>query len=512
VAVYRDEGGGSLVLLGMTPNPATDPVSVTVTALQNGWNVVATQTIGAESDPSAPVTVGVPTVTVVGPLLPGETSVTVADVHADADEVEVLVNGVSAGVLDVSASSAATVVVTVVPALAAGDLVRARQEIAGVVGPQSLAVEVSVPMCLIVFEDAFEANTAANWNVNIADDASLGDAGATFAWDYSAAGIPPAPNSTDTSFGLKFEANNFDATGSAAAVTASPQGLSFTASNGYRLVLDMWINANGPFPAGGTGSTQSFTAGVGYDNTTVNQHSFSTTPVGPAGTRGGDGAWFTISGEGGTARDVQAFKDAGEQFPESGQFAAATTAPEANNTNSSTFYNALFGSAVPPAAQLALFPSQTGTLAPGSAGEAWHRVDVTAFDTKARWSINGTTIVTIDTTVGASISLDGNVSLGHMDGFNSIADVPAMNFSLADNLLVLVPHTPGTNGDYDNDGDVDNADFRYFADCLTGPGQTPNPSTGVVCSVVCTQVFDFDGDGDVDLNDYADFQFYFSSP
>jgi hypothetical protein len=59
---------------------------------------------------------------------------------------------------------------------------------------------------------------------------------------------------------------------------------------------------------------------------------------------------------------------------------------------------------------------------------------------------------------------------------------------------------------------VDSGDFRYFADCLTGPGQTPDPSTGVVCSVVCTQVFDFDGDGDVDLNDYADFQFFFASP
>jgi len=509
VAVYRDDGGGSLTLLGSVSSPATDPVSVPVTALQNGWSVRATQTITAESAVSAAVVVGVPTVTVVAPLLPGEAAVTVTNVHPAADEVEVLVNGTPVGALDVSASIAATVLVPISPSLAPSDLVRARQEIGGVVGPLSATVEVAVPMCLIAFEDDFETDTSANWNVNVRDSALLDDGTATFNWNYGAnADVPPSPNGDGSTFGLRFQANCGDATGAIAAVTASPIGLSFVASNGYRLVMDWWINPNGPFPAGGAGSTQSITMGVGYDGVTPNQ-----------GTLAGDGAWFAISGEGGATRDVQAFKNAGEQFAESGQFAAGTSSVSggAHSTNAApaSFYVNVFGNTTtPPPAQSQAppptFPNQTGTLLLGSAGMDWHRADITTFGTKARWAVNGVTFVTLDTTVGTSIPLDGNISIGQMDLFASIADVPAMNFSVVDNVLVLTPHTPGINGDYDNDGDVDGVDLEYFVDCLSGPGQSPDPRTGFVCSVVCTQAFDFDADGDVDLNDFAEFQVFYN--
>lgn len=55
-----------------------------------------------------------------------------------------------------------------------------------------------------------------------------------------------------------------------------------------------------------------------------------------------------------------------------------------------------------------------------------------------------------------------------------------------------------TPGDYDGDGDVDNADYLEFPNCLTGPQQSyADPD----CAV-----FDFDTDDDVDLQDYASFQ------
>jgi hypothetical protein len=60
-------------------------------------------------------------------------------------------------------------------------------------------------------------------------------------------------------------------------------------------------------------------------------------------------------------------------------------------------------------------------------------------------------------------------------------------------------------GDYDGDADVDLVDFEGLADCLDGPGATPEtPVEG--CDSACLAAFDADTDGDVDLMDFAAFQ------
>lgn len=483
--------------IGFVSNPATDPVTVTVTGLVNGDTIVATQTLsGVESDFSAGTVVGVPAPTLPGPLVVGDTVVTVSDVHPLADKVTVLVDGTTAGIEDVSASSLTTVDVTIGSSLFVDETVTATQTIGGVLGPESNAITISLPMCLIVFEDPFETDTSAGWNENISDAQGANDAGATFAFDYDAAGVPASPNGSGSTLGLKLEANNFDLSGGAASVTVSPTGQAFVGSNGYRIAMDMWINANGPFPLGGTGSTEFMGPGCGYDDVTPN--------VGATGS----GAWFVISGESGSSGDVRAFKDAARQFPESGQFAAGTASGVADNTNNDVFYSNLFGSPSPPAAQTLLFGTQSGTLLGGSAGFAWHVVDLTVLGTKAKWSLNETAIVTIDETIGAPFSgLDGNVSITYFDPFSSVSDNPAMSFGLADNVKVFVPHTPGTNGDYDGDALVDADDVRYIPECLAGPGVTPIPAAlGLNCANACESAFDFDSDGDVDLRDAAEFQ------
>jgi hypothetical protein len=58
--------------------------------------------------------------------------------------------------------------------------------------------------------------------------------------------------------------------------------------------------------------------------------------------------------------------------------------------------------------------------------------------------------------------------------------------------------------DYDCDGDVDLRDYRYFADCFSGPGASPKPALSP--DFICTGKFDTDADGDVDLADYAALQ------
>ena len=100
-------------------------------------------------------------------------------------------------------------------------------------------------------------------------------------------GIPSAPNSTGgTTKGLKLEANM--TLGVVAALSLSPIGQSF--SGNYRLHFDMWINANGLFPAGGNGSTEGLTAGVGTAGNRVEWNGSGTTA---------DGVWFLVDGEGG---------------------------------------------------------------------------------------------------------------------------------------------------------------------------------------------------------------------
>ena len=56
---------------------------------------------------------------------------------------------------------------------------------------------------------------------------------------------------------------------------------------------------------------------------------------------------------------------------------------------------------------------------------------------------------------------------------------------------------PVAPGDYDGDGDLDQADFDHWGDCLTGPEAGPYAAG--------CEAFDFDVDGDVDLDDFAEF-------
>jgi hypothetical protein len=60
-------------------------------------------------------------------------------------------------------------------------------------------------------------------------------------------------------------------------------------------------------------------------------------------------------------------------------------------------------------------------------------------------------------------------------------------------------------GDFDNDGDVDFADFQVMSFCWQGPGNTYAPGQ------VCLE-FDGDGDRDVDMLDFARFQQEFTGP
>lgn len=265
----------------------------------------------------------------------------------------------------------------------------------------------------LLFSDNFDTDTSANWNINT----SSTDTSAEFAFDYSTLGIIASPNSGGSTLGLRLAANIAEPTG-AEAITLSPMGQNFSGT--YQLSFDLWMNAVGPFPAGGVGSTEFFTAGIGYDNTTVNQ-----------GGSTGSGGWFASDGEGGSSRDYRAYKDSLEQFASSGQYFAGSGSGAQNGTDP---YYASFGEVDVTA--LGQGGSQTGTTSVGSLGFEWHEIMITVNGATALWKIDGISIAELDPTFGDAFSLDGNISIGYMDIFSSVADPSIFAFAVIDNLMV----------------------------------------------------------------------------
>ncbi len=267
--------------------------------------------------------------------------------------------------------------------------------------------------------DDLDSANATGWAVHKSTD----DTAVTFGYDYSADGIPAAPNSDGSTTGVKFEANIADPTG-AEAVSISPAGGNFTGD--YQVKFDMWINANGPFPGGGGGSTEFLTAGVG---TTGDHLQWAADTA--------DGAWFGVTGEGGSGNsgDFRAHIGGARQDAESGAYAAGSTADSRNNTNA--HYADAFPGQSPPAAQATAFPDkQTGALQNGAVGFAWRQVSITKIGDSVTWAIDDVTIATLDQSLGA-FTTEGNIFVGYYDAFSSVSDNPATSFGLVDNIRVV---------------------------------------------------------------------------
>ena len=282
-------------------------------------------------------------------------------------------------------------------------------------------VAAMLPPLQTLFADNFDVNTAANWVTN----RSSTDTRVTFNYNYAPDGIPAAPNATGgTTRGVKFEANLV--TGVAAALNISPVGQSFTGD--YRLRFDLWLNANGPFPGGGVGSTEHFTAGLG---TTGNQLHWT----GAGG--GASGHWFVVDGEGGsgdtTTTSVPDYGAASGTTifgATTGVYAAGAGTDSRGNGNA--YYTAQFPAVSAPALQQANHAQQTGAIAAGSVGFAWRDVILAKTGNTVEWFIDGLKIATISNATFTA----NNIFLGYWDSYASVSDNAALSFGLADNVRV----------------------------------------------------------------------------
>ena len=276
-----------------------------------------------------------------------------------------------------------------------------------------------------LFSDNFDADTSTNWNINT----SSNDTSATFAFDYSALSIPASPNGGGSTLGLRLAANIAEPT-SAEAITLSPMGQSFSGT--YQISFDLWMN----YAIGGDATTEFLTAGIGYDNTTVNHGGVS-----------GSGGWFGVDGDGGSSRDYRAFKGATEQLAASGQFSAGITSDAQDSINS--YYNS-FGDI--DVSALGQGGGQTGTTQVGSLGFEWHEIVITVDGVTALWEVDGISIAELDPTIDIAFPLSGNISIGYMDIFSSVAAPSTFAFAVIDNLVVS-SITVDSDGDGLSDSD-----------------------------------------------------------
>ncbi|MBN2447399.1 MAG: PEP-CTERM sorting domain-containing protein [Phycisphaerae bacterium] len=238
-----------------------------------------------------------------------------------------------------------------------------------------------------------------------------------FGYDYSAMGIPAAPNGGGTTTGLYTAVN---LTGAAAAGLHAVTDLSATGQ--YKVEFDMWANV--PHT---NGTTEFIGGGVGH----------------LAGAATLDGAELIITGEGGSSYDYRLYKNTGLQYPASGQYAA----PGGSNNNSDPYY-AGFGGGVAPLYQQSTYGAPATPLAAGTIGFDWHTMTIEVFPDVlgsgvtsdlgvAYFYLDDLLIGHIDNSNGGTVvNMEGGIDLAYVDLYASAADPSALAFGVFDNFVV----------------------------------------------------------------------------
>ena len=271
-----------------------------------------------------------------------------------------------------------------------------------------------------LFADDFDTDTSTNWNIFWVASDGIPDYTVDFAFDYrltshifngTTALIPPAPNSPDGSTrAVKLTVNNNDANAATAAVNLYPKN--FSASGNYALKFDLWMQY--PGTAGGlvsTGSTVYAQCGINHFGTNVN---WSLTNA----TTASDGLWFAVDGEGGVAADYRAYRGVPNGPPVDLTGNLALSGLVATNNTATVFQT--------------LFPASRFETT-GSPGKNWVEVELRQFNNNLTWLMNGTVVAQ---RTNASGFTNGNIMIGLMDPFNSIANAARECFVLFDNVRV----------------------------------------------------------------------------
>jgi hypothetical protein len=155
-----------------------------------------------------------------------------------------------------------------------------------------------------------------------------------------------------------------------------------------------------------------------------------------------ESASLGVTLDGGSASDYRLYTSLASTSHPSGD--PVYSAP-GGGINGSVAYYAGFGGEAAPAAQIALYPGQTGVTDPGEIAFAWRAGVIDVLNNLATFSIDGLSIASIDLT---TVSLGGsNIFFGHGDtnaGLSSDPNSALLNITLIDNVRVTAIPEPST--------------------------------------------------------------------
>jgi hypothetical protein len=262
-------------------------------------------------------------------------------------------------------------------------------------------VDDELPAETVLWADNFDAGTsAANWSLLFGANNGVADYAADFAYDYSAAGIPPAPGAVTTT-GLRLTVNK-DATASSAGVNLYPVSQVFTGD--YALRFSLFINYHSA-----TNPTEHVLAGLNHSGLLTNRVSQSSGTV-----SAGDGLFTALSGSTG----------------DNSSFALYT------QTNSAA---APARVAVRPLATLGPVFNSPPYFGAGACGnhitsttKTWIDVEVGQLANVITWKLNNSIIFQYTNTTAFT---NGDVMIGYNDQFDSIG--AQTNFAVIDNVRVI---------------------------------------------------------------------------
>ena len=283
----------------------------------------------------------------------------------------------------------------------------------------------------VLYQENFDIDPSASWQYN----GSAAGSSADFFFDYSTVGVPPAPGGSSTR-GLWVTANV--GTGVFSGGSASPVGLSLP--NEYVLTAYVWQSTVGPFPAGGSGSTQVSNISVGVTGT---DNEF------PGGTI--TGVQVGATGDGGSSADYRVYS---ALMPNGAGGVLTTTNtpavyPAGSQSNTSTLYTTLFPGQTPPAAQTLIYANQTGTTAAGTPAFDWNFWEITKTASEITWKVNGTELATVDASLYPASFGGNNIAFGQFDINSSSSTDPNAGVligGLYDSITVSAVPEPATFG------------------------------------------------------------------
>ena len=262
----------------------------------------------------------------------------------------------------------------------------------------------------VLLSDDFELDSSALYTVVDESNAASGDgtpdSTSNFNFDYVAAGIALAPNSTagDTG-GLRLAANETD-TDAGAADHIAVFNLTPITAPAYRLTVDVYMGVE---DAGGTTEFGHVgVAGASDDFLSI------FTPIVD------NGHFLAFTGDGGSSSD----------FRHSEPGNPAVAGGDASYLNSDNTTNATGDT------YQQIFSTENGYEFPGSPGNNWATLEIAVAAGQITYSFNGTAIIQTDYDGTA-----GNlVSLGYTDPFSSVGP----HFVLYDNLSVEIIPEPAS--------------------------------------------------------------------